>query len=308
MAKLDARQFQAQLEQAEGQLMRDKALLEQAEIDLKRYKTLFAQDSIAKQQLDLQNSLVKQYKGAVRNDQGLVDAAKTQVDYTKITSPVNGRVGLRQVDVGNIVHSSDANGIVIVTEVQPITAIFTIPEDNIPAVMQHIGAQEKLVVEAWDRDNKNQLETGSLSAVDNQVDQTTGTVKFRAQFANKENKLFPNQFINIKLRLETKTGATLIPAAGVLHGTQGTFVYLVKDQTVAVQLVTVGTVEGGMAAIEKGLQVGDVIVVDGSDNLRDGAKVQVTTIDNNKVGADAANDKADANHSSDHKHKKHSKD
>jgi len=276
LAELDARPFVAQLEQAEGQMLRDQALLVNAKIDLERYKTLFAQDSIAKQQLDTQDSLVKQYEGAVKNDQGQVDTAKVQIIYTKITSPVNGRVGLRQVDPGNIVHAADANGIAVVTELQPITVIFTLPEDNIPEVMQHVQAGDKLVAEAWDRDSKNKLATGKVVAIDNQVDPTTGTVKFRAEFPNKDNALFPSQFVNVKFLLDTKENVVIIPTAAIQHGSQGTFVYLVKpDNTVTVQNIKIDITEGDNISVADGIKSGDVVVIDGSDGLREGAKIEI---------------------------------
>ncbi len=253
LAKIDDRPYVAQLEEAQGQLTRDQALLEEARLDLERYKILWSQDSIAKQQLDTQGSLVKQYEGAVTTDQGQVDNAKVNLVYTKITSPVTGRVGLRQVDAGNIVHSTDSNGIVVVAELQPITALFTIPEDNIPAVFKHIGAGDKLAAEAWDRDNKNKLADGDLVAGDNEVDPTTGTVKFRAQFANDDNALFPSQFVNIRLKLDTLSGVVTIPTSAVQRGSQGTFVYLVKpENTVAVQKIVLGPADGEAVVGDRG--------------------------------------------------------
>jgi len=289
LAQIDDRPFAAALKQAEGLLLRDQALLAEAKIDLERYKLLWKQDSIAKQQLDTQASLVKQYEGAVLNDQGQVDAAKTNFAYTKITSPVNGRVGLRQVDAGNIVHSTDSNGIVIVAELQPITALFTIPEDNMPAIFKHVDIGEKLVAEAWDRDNKHKIATGVLSAIDNQVDTTTGTVKFRAKFANEDNALFPSQFVNIRLKLDTLKDVVTIPTSAVQRGTHGTFAYLVKsDNTVAVQNMTLGPADGDTVSVTEGISVGDQLVVDGADNLRDGAKIEISKNDNGVTPATAA--------------------
>lgn len=287
LAELDARPFAAQLEQAEGQMMRDQALLKQANIDLERYKTLYAQDSIAKQQLDLQVSLVKQYEGAVKNDRGLINNAKTQLIYTKISSPIDGRVGLRQVDPGNIVRASDPNGIVVVTQLQPITCIFTIPEDQIPEVMKY--QKQKLTTEAWDRDNKVLLATGVLIAIDNQVDQTTGTVKFRSEFPNKNNELFPSQFVNVRLRLDTKKGVVLMPTSGIQRGSKGTFAYVItSDKTVKMQPIKLGIIEGGKAIVESGLNAGDQVVIDGSDSLRDGAKVEISYLDEAKTAFAAA--------------------
>jgi len=299
LAQIDDRPYIAALEQAQGALDRDKALLQNAKLDLERYKTLWSQDSVARQQLDAQASLVKQDEGAVLNDQGQVDSAKTNLIYTKITSPVNGRVGLRQVDAGNIVHASDANGIVIVAELQPITALFTIPEDNLPDVNKHINANDTLAAEAWDRDNKNKLADGTLIAVDNQVDSTTGTVKLRAQFSNEDNALFPSQFVNIRLKLDTLKDAITIPNAAIQNGTKGAFVYLAKpDNTVTVQPITIGPADGENVSISQGVSVGDQLVIDGADGLREGAKIEIETND----GKATENTKSDtAPH---HKHKK----
>jgi multidrug efflux system membrane fusion protein len=315
LAKIDDRPYLATLKQAEGFLARDQALLAEAKIDLERYKELWKQDSIAKQQLDTQTSLTQQYEGAVTNDEGQVDAAKTNLIYTKITSPVTGRVGLRQVDAGNIVHTTDTNGIVVVTELQPITAIFTIPEDDIPTVFKHVDAGEKLVAEAWDRDNRTKLETGVLIAIDNQVDPTTGTVKFRAEFANEDNSLFPSQFVNIKLKLDTLKDAVTVPNSGVQRGTHGTFVYLVKpDKTVAVQDVVTGPADGDDISVAKGVALGDQVVVDGADSLRDGSKIDIAS-EGAKTAGTPAPDKGNKDKKSDdtsekkqHKHKKHSGD
>lgn len=317
LAHIDDRPYQATLEEAQGLLKRDQALLAEAKIDLERYNVLWKQDSIAKQQLDLQASLVKQYEGAVINDQGQIDAAKTNIIYTKITSPVSGRVGLRQVDAGNIVHTTDTNGIVIVTELQPITSIFTIPEDNIPAVFKLVDSGVKLEAEAWDRDNKTKLSTGTLTAIDNQVDPTTGTVKFRAEFANEDNSLFPNQFVNIKLKLNTLENVVTIPTSAVQRGTHGTFVYLVKpDKTVAVQTIDIGPSQGEAVSVQKGLAVGDQVVVDGADGLRDGSKIEIANAaagSSKKPDAPAEDNKTDkktdkSTDKSHTKHKKHSDD
>lgn len=310
LAELDARPYEAQLEQAQGQMTRDAALLEEAKIDLKRYQILFSQDSIARQQLDTQASLVKQYDGAVKNDQGLVDTAKVQLVYTEITSPVSGRVGLRQVDPGNIVHSADANGIVVVTQLQPITVLFTIAEDNIPLVMQHTQDGTKLAAEAWDRDNKKKLAEGALVAIDNQVDPTTGTVRFRAEFPNLDNALFPSQFVNVRLKLGTNENRVLVSASSLQRGTQGTFVYLVKDdQTVHVQPITTGISEGDVVSVEKGLNAGDTVVVDGADALREGAKIIIPQAKQASAKQDdpEKKDDAQADDGSTHKHHGHKK-
>lgn len=275
LAELDARPYQVAVTQAEGQLARDQALLSAAQLDLKRYRTLLAQDSIASQQVDTQAALVKQYEGTVKSDQGNLASARLQLTYSRVTAPISGRTGLRQVDIGNIVHSSDTNGIVIITQVQPITTIFSIPEDNIPAVMKQLQAGKKLPTDAWDRDQKNKLASGSLLTIDNQVDATTGTVKLKAQFPNTDFALFPNQFVNIRMLLDTRQGATVIPSAAIQRGSKGLFVYVVKaDNTATVRNIKTGPTEGDVTAIEDGVASGETVVIDGIDRLREGAKVE----------------------------------
>lgn len=280
IAEIDPRPSQVLLEQAEGTMAHDQALLKNAQVDLERYKTLFKQDSIAEQQLATQDALVRQYEGQIKVDRGQIDSAKLQLTYCHITSPVNGRVGLRQVDPGNIVHAADATGIVVITQLQPITVVFSIPEDNIPGVMQKLQAGNKLAVDTFDRSQKNKLATGSLLTVDNQIDPTTGTVKLKAQFANDDYALFPSQFVNARLLQDTKHGVTLVPSAGVQRGSQGTYVYVVKaDHTVGMRLVKVGITEGDNSAIDDGLAAGETVVIDGADKLRDGSKVEATMKD-----------------------------
>src|SRR5450830_1531654 len=275
LAELDARPYEVAVTQAEGQLARDQALLNGAQLDLKRYRTLLAQDSIASQQVDTQAALVKQYEGTVKSDQGNLASARLQLTYSRVTAPVSGRTGLRQVDIGNIVHSSDTSGIVIITQVQPITAIFSIPEDNIPAVMKQLQAGKKLATDAWDREQKNKLASGTLLTIDNQVDATTGTVKLKAQFPNTDFALFPNQFVNIRMLLDTRQGATVIPSAAIQRGSKGLFVYVVKqDNTVTVRNIKTGPTEGDVTAVEDGVASGETVVVDGIDRLREGAKVE----------------------------------
>jgi multidrug efflux system membrane fusion protein len=224
LAEIDPRTYEAQLAQAEGQMAKDQALLRNARVDLERYRVLFQQDSIARQQLDTQESLVRQYEATLKVDQAAIDTAKLQLFYCRITAPISGRLGLRQVDAGNIVRSGDANGIVVITQLEPISVVFTLPEDNVRGIMTKLRGGEKLPVEAWDRAEKNQLATGSLITVDNQIDSATGTVKLKAQFGNKDYGLFPNQFVNTRMQLEVRRGATVIPSAAVQRGTQGTFV------------------------------------------------------------------------------------
>ena len=275
LAEIDPRPYQVQLNQAEGQMAKDQALLKNARIDLERYRVLFEQDSVAKQQLDTQESLVRQYEGTVKVDQSQIDNAKLQLVYCRITAPVGGRLGLRQVDPGNMVHASDAMGLVVVTQLQPITVVFTIPEDNLPPVMKKLRAGEKLAVEAYDRADKIKLASGSLLTVDNQIDPATGTVKLKAQFANEDMSLFPNQFANVRMLLDVKRDATLVPGAAIQRGTPGTFVYLVKpDNTVTVRVVKLGPAQGDNVSIEAGLAPGEQVVVDGADKLREGAKVE----------------------------------
>lgn len=275
LAELDPRPFQVQLTQAEGQMARDQALLTNARLDLERYRTLHAQDSIAKQQLDTQEALVRQYEGVVKADQGGIDNARLQLSYTRISAPLSGRVGLRQIDPGNMIRAGDANGLVVITQVQPTTVVFAIPEANLPPVMKRLRAGDPLPVDAYDREGKTRVAAGTLLTVDNQIDPATGTVKLKAQFANEDASLFPNQFVNARMRVDTLRSATVVPVSAIQRGTPGTFVYLLKeDRTVTVRPVKLGPAEGERIAIENGLAPGDSVVVDGSDKLREGAKVE----------------------------------
>jgi len=276
LAEIDPRPFQVQLAQAEGQMARDQALLENARLDLARYRTLFEQDSIAKQQVDTQAALVRQYEGAVKINQSAIDNARLQLTYARITAPISGRAGLRQVDPGNMVTGNEPNGLVVITQLQPITVVFSVPQDDVSAVMKRVQSGEKLPVEAWDRELKTKLAAGVLASVDNVVDPATGTVKLRAQFTNADSALFPNQFVNVRMKLDTLRDAVVIPTSAVQRGAQGFFVYVVKpDQTVAVRTVKPGTVDGQRIAIAAGLAPGEVVVIDGTDRLRDGARVEV---------------------------------
>jgi multidrug efflux system membrane fusion protein len=280
LAEIDPRPYQVQLTQAAGQMAKDQALLKNAQVDLERYRTLLTQDSISKQQVDTQEALVRQYQGAVESDQGAIDSAKLQLTYARVTAPISGRVGLRQVDPGNVVHAADTTGLVVITQLQPTTVIFPIPEDNVPRVMKRMQNGEAIVVDAWDRDQKVKLATGKLLTVDNQIDTTTGTVKLKAEFANDNLALFPNQFVNVRMLVETLPDAILIPTAAVQRGAPGTFVYVVKDgQSVAVVPVKLGPAQGETTAVASGLAPGDVVVVDGTDKLREGAKVELITRD-----------------------------
>ncbi len=276
LAEIDPRPYQAQLVQFEGQMARDQALLANARIDVERYRTLYAQDSIAKQQVDTQEALVRQYEGTVKFDQGQIDNARLQLTYSRITAPISGRLGLRLVDPGNIVRAGDANGLVVITQLQPITVVFTIPQDNLPSLMQRLRSGVRLPVEAYDREQKKKLASGTLASVDNQIDPATGTIKLKALFPNEDASLFPNQFVNARMLLDTRRGATLVPNASVVRGGQGTFVYVInEDRTVALRKVSVGMAEGDNVSIESGLAPGERVVVEGSDRLRDGAKVEI---------------------------------
>ena len=274
LAEIDPRPFQAQLTQFEGQLARDEALLENARVDLERYQVLWSQNSIQKQQLDTQLSLVRQYEGTVKNDRGLIEATRVNLDYCRITSPLAGRVGLRLVDPGNIVHATDTTGIVVITQLQPITVIFTLPEDNIGAVVDRLGRGERLVVDAYDRAQQRKLASGSLVTIDNQIDTTTGTVKLRAEFPNTDRRLFPNQFVNARLNLGVARGATAVPVAAIQRTATGAFVYVVtQNHTVQARPVIVGITDGDQVQVTNGLAPGDVVVVDGADRIRDGSLV-----------------------------------
>jgi membrane fusion protein, multidrug efflux system len=278
LAVVDPRPYVVALQQAQGTLEKDQALLKNAQIDLQRYKTLVAQDSIARQQYDTQAALVRQYEATIVTDQALVDNAKLNLVYTRIIAPVSGRIGLRLVDQGNYVTLGDATGICIITQMQPMTVIFTIPEDFLPQVRKRLRAGATLQTTALDRAQKTELATGKVSTHDNQIDTTTGTVKLRAEFPNTNLALFPNQFVNVRMLVQTLTDATLVPSAAIQRGAPGTFVYIVKnDQTVSVSPVKLGPVQGETTAITSGVSPGDVVVVDGADKLKEGAKVELTT-------------------------------
>jgi membrane fusion protein, multidrug efflux system len=276
LAKIDPKPFEVQLVQAEGQLARDEALLANAKLDVERYRLLWQQDSIPKQQLDTQEALIRQYEGAIKVDQGQIEGAKLQLAYSRIESPLAGRTGLRLVDPGNIVHAADANGLVVITQLQPITVIFPIPEDSLPAVLKALGEGKKLPVYAFNREQTQQIAVGSLLTVDNQIDPNTGTVRLRAIFDNNDKRLFPNQFVNARLRVEVKRGAILVPAAAIQRGAQGNYVYAVKaDHTVTVRPVQLGEIQGAQASVTSGLTDGDLVVVDGAERLREGSAVEL---------------------------------
>jgi membrane fusion protein, multidrug efflux system len=286
LLQIDPRPYQVALEQAQGALVRDQALLANARIDLTRYQTLWKQDSIAEQQVATQQSLVVQDEGNVKTDQAQIDAQKLNLVYCHITSPIPGRVGLQQVNLGNYVTPAEPNGLVVITQMKPITVVFTLAEDDIPELMKQVHAGKTLTVTAWDRSNTHQLATGTLQSVDSQVDPTTGTVKLKAIFPNDDESLFPQQFVNVVLLLNTLHDATLIPQAGVQRGAPGTYVYVVDaDQTVSVRKVSLGPGDANNVSIKQGLTPGELVVVDGADKLKDGAKILLRQPN----GASAAN-------------------
>jgi len=274
LAVIDSRPYQATLEQAQGQLLQAQAQYKEAQIDLDRYVTLSGQDSISKQQVDAQQALVSQYAGMVKQNQGVVDNAQLNFSYCNVTAPVSGRVGLRLVDQGNYVTPGDANGLVLLAEVKPITVIFTLPEDNIPQVVKQVRAGAKIPVDAYNRDNTVKLATGVLSTIDNTVDPTTGTFKLRATFPNDDEALFPNQFVNVAMLIDVQHGATVVSTSAIERGQQGSFVYVVgTDKKVTAKTVTLGATEGERVAVLTGISPGDKVVVDGADRLKDGMDV-----------------------------------
>ncbi|WP_425257480.1 MdtA/MuxA family multidrug efflux RND transporter periplasmic adaptor subunit [Methylomonas defluvii] len=276
LAEIDPRPYQVAVQQAEGQLLRDEALLKNAEIDQARYQTLLEQDSIAAQQTATQAALVKQYRGSVEIDRAQLDNAKLQLSYSRITAPVSGRIGLRLVDQGNMVRASDVNGLAVITQIQPISVVFTLPEDVIPEVMRRWRSGETLAIDAYDRAGRQKLASGKLLAVDNQIDASTGTLKLKAQFDNEDRTLFANQFVNIKMRLDTLRAATLVPSSAIQHGANGAFVYVVKDDnTITVKRIKAGPADGETVAIPEGLGVNEKLVIDGADKLREGSQVKV---------------------------------
>jgi multidrug efflux system membrane fusion protein len=282
LAEVDPRPYQVQLTQAEGQLLKDQAALENARIDLTRYTTLLTQNAVPEQTVATQKALILQDEGTVKTDQGMIDSAKLNLVYCRITSPIDGRVGLRLVDPGNIVHTTDTNGLMVITQLEPITVIFTISEDQVPTVLQKMRAKQPLRVDAYDRDLKTKLAEGQLTTLDNQIDQTTGTLRLRATFPNKGDVLFPNQFVNARLLVDEKHGVTLVPSVAIQRNSQETYVYLVKlDQTVTVRQVTVGTTEGGESQVDSGLSPGDTVVTTGVDKLQEGTKVAAHLAANN---------------------------
>ncbi len=275
LAEVDPRPYEVALQQTQGQKQRDEALLKNAQIDLQRYKTLVAQDSIARQQFDTQAALVRQYEAALVTDQALVDAAQLNLTYTKILAPVSGRIGLRGVDKGNFVSMGDSLGITTLTQIQPISVLFTIPEDSLPLLRKRLATGATLEARALDRTQKIELGVGKVVATDNQIDVTTGTVKLRATFENADESLFPNQFVNIRLLADVVKDAIVVPVSAIQRGQPGVFVYLVKaDDTVSIRVIETGVTDGERMAVVKGLAIGEDVVVDGTDRLREGARIR----------------------------------
>jgi len=276
LIEIDPRPYQVQLELAEGTLARDQAMLNNAKLDLQRYQTLLAQDAIPKQQLDTQTALVAQFEGNIKQDNANIDSAKLNLTYAKVVAPITGVVGLRQVDPGNIVHASDANGMIVITQLQPISVLFTIPEDNLPQVIKKLRAGAKLPVDAYNRDNSKKIASGLLVTADNQIDNTTGTSKLKAVFNNADNALFPQQFVNIRLLVDTLGNQQTVPNVAIQNGQQGTFVYTVdQDSRVHLKPVQVGVTTETSSQILGGLTDADRVVVDGTDRLIEGARVRV---------------------------------
>jgi multidrug efflux system membrane fusion protein len=273
--EIDSAPFRALLAQAEGQLARDTALLENSKLDVERYKEAFAKNAIARQQLDTQASAVHQFEGAIKLDQGQVENAKVQLAYCQITAPITGRVGLRLLDAGNIVHAGDATPLVIITQMEPITVVFSVAEDHLPEIQPQVRLGRKLAVDAFDRSQQKKLATGSLQTLDNQIDATTGTIKLKAIFPNDDGALFPNQFVNARLLVETHQNVTLIPNPTIQRNSQGAYVYVVKpDQTVSMRPIKVGTTDATVSEVQ-GLEEGVVLAADNFNRLTDGAKVTI---------------------------------
>lgn len=278
LAQIDPRPFQVQLEQAQGQLAKDQAQRKDAEANLERYKLLFKEGVIPQQQLDTQAALVGQFDGAITSDQSQIDNAKLQLVYCRITAPISGRVGLRLVDAGNIVHATDPNGLLVITQFQPIAVLFSLPQDQLPQVNAKLRAGVQLNVDAYDRDDTQKIATGKLLTIDNQIDPTTGTYKLKSIFNNTDNALFPNQFVNVHLLVDTRHNLTIVPAPAIQRGPQGAYVYAVdSDNTARIRPVTIAQTAGNSIGLTSGVNAGDVVVIDGQDKLQDGSKVAPST-------------------------------
>ena len=274
LLEIDPRPYQVQLEQAEGQLAKDQAQLRDVQVNYERYQLLYKEGVIPKQQLDTQGSQVGQFEGAIKADQGTIDSAKLQLVYSHVTAPISGRIGLRLVDVGNIVHATDTNGLLVITQLQPIAVIFALPQDQLPQVATKLRNGEQLVVDAYDRDDTTKIESGKLLTIDNQIDTTTGTYKLKAVFNNDRDLLFPNQFVNVHLLADIKKNLVIVPASAIQRGPQGTYVYVVQSgNTAKIQTATIALTTANSVGLSAGLNAGDVVVVDGQDKLQDGSQV-----------------------------------
>jgi len=286
LVQIDPRPFQVQLEQAEGQLAKDQAQRKDAEVNLGRYQLLFKEGVIPQQQLDTQAALVGQFDGSIKSDQSQVDNAKLQLTYCRITAPISGRVGLRLIDPGNIVHATDANGLIVIAQLQPIAVLFSLPQDDLPQVNAKLRAGVQLNVDAFDRDDTQKIASGKLLTIDNQIDPTTGTYKLKSIFNNADNALFPNQFVNVHLLVDTKHDLTIVPAPAIQRGPQGTYVYAVgSDNTVKIRPVTIAQTTGNRIGLSSGVNAGDIVVIDGQDKLQDGSKVNPTLASGGSGGA-----------------------
>ena len=277
LVQIDPRPFQVQLEQAQGQLAKDQAQRKDAQVNLERFQLLFKEGVIPQQQLDTQAALVGQFDGAITSDQSQIDNAKLQLSFSHVTAPISGRVGLRLIDPGNIVHATDVNGLVLITQLQPIAVLFSLPQDQLPQVNAKLRAGVQLTVEAFNRDNTEKIATGKLLTIDNQIDTTTGTYRLKSVFDNSDNVLFPNQFVNVRLFVDTKHDLTIVPSPAIQRGPQGTFVYIVgSDNTAKIRPVTIALTTGNSIGLSSGLDGGDVVVIDGQDKLQDGSRVNPT--------------------------------
>jgi membrane fusion protein, multidrug efflux system len=286
LVQIDPRPFQVQLEQAEGQLAKDQAQRKDADVNLERYKLLFKEGVIPQQQLDTQAALVGQFDGAITSDQSQIDNAKLQLTYSRITAPISGRVGLRLIDPGNIVHATDVSGLVVITQLQPIAVLFSLPQDELPQVNAKLRGGVQLSVDAFDRDDTQKIATGKLLTIDNQIDPTTGTYKLKSVFTNSDNALFPNQFVNVHLLVDTRHDLTIVPAPAIQRGPQGTYVYAVGSDNIAkIRPVTIAQATGNSVGLASGLNTGDIVVIDGQDKLQDGSKVTPTLAGSNNGGA-----------------------
>jgi membrane fusion protein, multidrug efflux system len=289
LIEIDPRPYQVMLEQAEGQLAKDQAQLHDVQVDFERYTLLYNEGVVPKQQVDTQQAQVGQYQGAIKADQATIDNAKLQLVYSRITAPISGRVGLRLVDLGNIVHASDTTGLLVITQLQPISVIFTLPQDQLQQVLVKLRGGGQLPVEAYDRDDLTKITDGKLATIDNTIDPTTGTYKLKSIFSNENNVLFPNQFVNVHMLVDTKRGVIIVPAAAIQRGPQGTYVYVVAGgNTVNIRTITIAQTTGNDIGISSGLNPGDVVVIDGQDKLQDGSKVATTTSPTGGAGQGAA--------------------